>query len=338
MGVRAYAQSMRHTEALTCVWAPCNQLARVEDYLAGQSGEAGTAEPNGDRAPSRGRQRMDKWISRLQERSKQVPAPASDAHDSAGSSDPAAVGQQVTSVADPAVESRAAGATKLARWMSRCRATPSSTPPPPATCIAAPPAEDKAVASKLHASELPAEGEATVSPASSDAAAAATAAAAGHPSASAAPGGSKAARWTARATNKSAEALTQKQMPEFSSADPASHPYVNGFWATRPVAGSAMEAWMVRAAARQLHLTWAEKRHDYCDEMLLQRSGLSMEQIRARRYHLNPPDVNRKVSVSKCGQAISVRSCILAAPDFSLSRRPPSFSVHLVVVVLVYSR
>jgi hypothetical protein len=53
---------------------------------------------------------------------------------------------------------------------------------------------------------------------------------------------------------------------------------------------------MVRAAARQLHLTWAEKRHDYCDEMLLQRSGLSMEQIRARRYHLNPPDVNRKYS------------------------------------------
>ncbi len=290
---------------LTYVFAPCNQLARVDDYLAGHSGEAGTIEANGDRTPSKGRQRMDKWISRLQERSKQVPAPGSGAPDIAGSRDPAAVGQPVASVADPVAESRAAGATKLARWMSR-RAMPSSTPPPPATCIAAPPAEDTAVASKLHASELPAETQAAASPASRDATAAAASATPAAPAcltpAPAAPGGSKAARWTARATNKAAEVLTQKQMPEFSSADPASHPYVNGFWATRPVAGSAMEAWMMRAAARQLHLTWAEKRHDYCDEMLLQRSGLSVEQIRARRNHLNPPDINRKVSASSAGK------------------------------------
>jgi hypothetical protein len=37
----------------------------------------------------------------------------------------------------------------------------------------------------------------------------------------------------------------------------------------QPVPGSAMEAWMLRAEAKQLHLTWREKITDYADEVHL---------------------------------------------------------------------
>jgi hypothetical protein len=153
----------------------------------------------------------------------------------------------------------------LERWLSR---SATASPIPPAASQAA----DEVVASKLYALEA----GVSVKPASSDAV--------------------KLTSSNAAATARVAE--LPKLMPEFSSTEPASHPYVNSFWASKPVVGSAIEAWMVRAAARQLHSTWADKRHDYCDEMLLLRSGLPVEQIHAQRNHYNPPDINRRVSCS----------------------------------------
>ena len=120
--------------------------------------------------------------------------------------------------------------------------------------------------------------------------------------------GSKAARWAARAQQQSAAAAGMSaseqsrladqvadQQRAAALGDPHNHPYQNGKWAIHPVANSAMEAWMARAAAKDLHLPWAEKRHD-ADEITLQRQGLSVQEIHARRYHLNSPEVDRTYS------------------------------------------
>ena len=262
------------------------QLALFEEYLAGNDDEADAAQHNGNKNPSKGRQRLDKWVNRLREQSSsprkrepQGSAAGTQAPECADAKQPAASG------ANTVAQSRAVDASKLARWVSR-----SSTASPMPT--AASPVADEVVASKLDASEA----GVSVKPASSDSVelnssnAAATATVAG------ASGNSSG---TAVPASKLAE--LPKWMPEFSSTEPASHPYVNGFWASKPVAGSAMEAWMVRVAARQLHSTWTEKRRDYCDETLLLRGGLPVEQIHAQRYHYNPPDINRRVSYSQAG-------------------------------------
>ena len=121
----------------------------------------------------------------------------------------------------------------------------------------------------------------------------------------------KAARWEARVTGATAvgaaESGAVSSMPAQGQCSnppaskslliPSSHSYVNGNWAMWPVVGSAMEAWLARAAAKRLHLPWAGKCYDFCDETVLQRKGLSVQQIHAQRFHFNPPDLNRTVSV-----------------------------------------
>ena len=260
------ASSCAASASLTFVLHSAKQLELFEEYLAGSDDEADSAQHNGNKTPSKGRQRLDKWVNRLREQSAsprklvpQGPAARTQAPESAAAKQPAA------SVAGTAAQSSALDASKLARWLSR---SATASPIPPAASQAA----DEVVASKLYALEA----GVSVKPASSDAV--------------------KLTSSNAAATARVAE--LPKLMPEFSSTEPASHPYVNSFWASKPVVGSAIEAWMVRAAARQLHSTWADKRHDYCDEMLLLRSGLPVEQIHAQRNHYNPPDINRRVSCS----------------------------------------
>ena len=64
-----------------------------------------------------------------------------------------------------------------------------------------------------------------------------------------------------------------------------------------PVANSAMESWMQRAGAKQLHVPWQQKRRDYADELVqLHKAGLREADILARRQHLNPPDSHRTYS------------------------------------------
>ena len=59
----------------------------------------------------------------------------------------------------------------------------------------------------------------------------------------------------------------------------------DGMLAAGPVCGSAMEAWMQRAAARHLHRPWVEKRRDYIDVEAQMKRGYSeqevMQQVRA---------------------------------------------------------
>ena len=271
--------------SLKCVLHSSKQLALFEEYLAGSDDEADAAQHNGNKTPSKGKQRLDKWVNRLREQSAS-PRKREPQGSAAGTEAPesTAAKQLAASVANTAAQSRAVDKSKLARWVSRS-ATASPMPP------AASPAADEVVASKLDASEAgvaekPASSD-SIELTSSNASATATVAAASGNS-------------TGTAVPASKLAELPKLIPEFSSTEPASHPYVNGFWASKPVAGSAMEAWMVRAAARQLHSTWTEKCHD-SDEMLLLRSGVPVEQIHAQRYHYNPPDINRRVSYSQAG-------------------------------------
>jgi len=61
--------------------------------------------------------------------------------------------------------------------------------------------------------------------------------------------------------------------------------------------GSALEAWLARAAAKELHVPWHGQRRDYVDEAhKLAKSGLSTAQIRRQRQHLNPPELARSYS------------------------------------------
>ena len=72
-----------------------------------------------------------------------------------------------------------------------------------------------------------------------------------------------------------------------------------GAWPAPEVAakGSALEAWLARAAGRDLHRPWHGKRRDYADEKhKLAKSGLSAAQIRRQRQHLNPPELARRYS------------------------------------------
>lgn len=258
-------------------------LALCEEYLEGREEEEDEAQHNGNKTPSKGKQRLDKWVNRLQERS--ASPRKRETHGSAAASalESAAAKQPAASVVYTS-QSRVLEESKLARWVSR---SATASPMPPAASLAA----DQIVASKLNASQAGGSVKLASSDAvelkSSDATVTETVAAASSNSSE-----------TAVPANKPAELPT---MPEFSSVEPASHPYVNGFWASKPVAGSAIEAWMVRAAAKQLHMTWAEKRHDYCDEILLQRNGMSVEQIHAQRYHYSPPEINCKVSCLQSG-------------------------------------
>ena len=159
-------------------------------------------------------------------------------------------------------------------------------------------------------------------------------------SAGASSASSKAARWAARVkkqTDLSCTGPSTGQLPgakvsggsiSFAEAssdppaptsltNPALHPYVNGAWSTRPVPHSAMEAWMIRAASKQLHLPWTDKCHDYSDETLLQKKGISVHQIHAQRFHFSPPELDRSYSSifdSRCRSKIAglnwARSCL----------------------------
>jgi hypothetical protein len=131
------------------------------------------------------------------------------------------------------------------------------------------------------------------------------------------PAGSKAARWAARASAKHASpetiilpgtdqeasaantacAIHQARPCEMSRQDSIMHSHYDDKWYTRPLLGSAMEAWMIRAAEKKLHLPWADKFRDYCDETMLQKRGVPVDQILARRFHLNPAEVKRKVRI-----------------------------------------
>ena len=72
-----------------------------------------------------------------------------------------------------------------------------------------------------------------------------------------------------------------------------------------------------RAASKQLHLPWTDKCHDYSDETLLQKKGISVHQIHAQRFHFSPPELDRSYSSifdSRCRSKIAglnwARSCL----------------------------
>ena len=69
-------------------------------------------------------------------------------------------------------------------------------------------------------------------------------------------------------------------------------------WA-QVVSGTAMEAWMKQAAAKQLHVPSRQKRWDFIDEAAQQKRGYSAAQVSAQRRHLNPPDRARLFSSVK---------------------------------------
>jgi len=81
--------------------------------------------------------------------------------------------------------------------------------------------------------------------------------------------------------------------------------------------GSAMAAWMERAAAKTLHLPWREKFRDYADENKKLASGLTKEEIRRQRQHLNVPELARSYSSTEGSDGKSIvsglgwaRSCL----------------------------
>ena len=197
------------------------------------------------------------------------------------------------------------GGSKAARWAARAAAR--------ATTAAAPPEESRA---QPPASAPP--QQATVAAESSKAARWAARAAAARQQSSqresleAAPTatvgtGSKTARWAARAA-----AAAQSVAPAATPADDgaegrdSARVHVQGqtdglLWPAPETAakGSAMEAWMARAAAKQLHVPWQNKIRDYADEVgaLRRAKGLlTADQIRRQRQHLNPPELARTYS------------------------------------------
>lgn len=119
---------------------------------------------------------------------------------------------------------------------------------------------------------------------------------------------SKASRWAARATAASASAAGSQPstkvdgeipMAIFDTPELVQGQSSGGAWPAPEVAakGSALEAWLARAAAKDLHRPWHGKRRDYTDEQhKLAQSGLSAAQIRRQRQHLNPPELARRYS------------------------------------------
>jgi len=142
-------------------------------------------------------------------------------------------------------------------------------------------------------------------------------------------GASKAARWAARAMGQTGMSQatastaggdlqtlqtvqTTVLVPGSAAASeyPRPHP---------PVPGSAMEAWMVRATAKQLHLPWQDKFRDYADEGYMHNVGLSEQDILAHRRHLNPPDIQRLYSsIRKHDEVASITGLGWAVSSFAL--------------------
>jgi hypothetical protein len=69
-----------------------------------------------------------------------------------------------------------------------------------------------------------------------------------------------------------------------------------GALAPSAVAGSAMEAWLQRAAAKQLHTAWLEKRCDLLDAEKLLKDGCTQAALDRMCRHINPPDTARTFS------------------------------------------
>ena len=132
--------------------------------------------------------------------------------------------------------------------------------------------------------------------------------------ASAAAGGNKTSRWLARASvtpvGSSGVAAVTAPTPGEQLDDPAAVARLgltqgfrdgcmrppDGGVAPPPLSGSAMEAWMRRAANKQFHVAWAEKRHDLVDTKAQSIKGYKPSEIAAQRRHLNPPDIARSYS------------------------------------------
>ena len=107
--------------------------------------------------------------------------------------------------------------------------------------------------------------------------------------------GSKTERWVARAAASVVHALPTLHMAQVLPHTPGQQKAIlNGY--KIPVTGSAMESWLSRASAKQMHLSWPEKKRDYVDEVTKLKNGLSEKEILDQRRHLNPPDDHRTYS------------------------------------------
>jgi len=88
-----------------------------------------------------------------------------------------------------------------------------------------------------------------------------------------APAPSKAARWSAESAAQAPAGVHSPASPQANQTPTFMHLVRQDRleWPTpcQPAPGSAMEAWMSRAEAKQLHLPWPEKIRDYADEVHL---------------------------------------------------------------------
>jgi hypothetical protein len=140
--------------------------------------------------------------------------------------------------------------------------------------------------------------------------------------------GSKAARWAARA------AAAGGQAPESARAGMHTQSLVQGHMLALPypaietaARGSAMEAWLARAARKELHLEEPRKARDYADERhRVKHGGLTEQQVVRERAHLNPPELSRTYSSIKqqpnCAQVQGLgwaRSCLDSAASWQPS-------------------
>lgn len=88
-----------------------------------------------------------------------------------------------------------------------------------------------------------------------------------------APAPSKAARWSAESAAQAPAGVHSPASPQANQTPTFMHLVRQDRleWPApcQPAPGSAMEAWMSRAEAKQLHLPWPEKIRDYADEVHL---------------------------------------------------------------------
>ena len=224
----------------------------------------------------------------------QVPVSCAVEDDSVSPPASTGVGSQPAGASAEGHTRGAQGGSKLARWAARAAgATP-------------------AASAAAHCES------ATTSPASPPPTAAVSAA----PGAA---GSNKASRWLARAgVVPAAESGGGQHTPAVSPGAPATRPQAGavalddpaevarrgltqgfrdgcmrppeGALAPSAVAGSAMEAWLQRAAAKQLHTAWLEKRSDLLDAEKLLKDGCMQASLDRMRRHINPPDTARTFS------------------------------------------
>jgi hypothetical protein len=146
---------------------------------------------------------------------------------------------------------------------------------------------------------------------------------------------SKAARWAARVGAGACGALEGARAQTSSTI--CAKQLVQGHMQALPypaievaASGSAMEAWLARAARKEQHLDDGaahRKLRDYVDERhRVKHGGLTEQQVVRERVHWNPPELSRKYSSIKkrpdCAQVAGLgwaRSCLDSAASWQPS-------------------